>query len=87
MSRELTLKELGPPLNDSCDISGTDRDCAAKFYDFFLSSLAQLLRPNSRHTGIASRRHVTFNETMSCRKWLIFILCVQSQWEMKFIKG
>ena len=48
---------LGPPLDIFREKSGTRKARATNFSDFFISSLAQLLRPNSRRPGMRFRRY------------------------------
>ena len=58
-----------PPLDDSRDNSRTRRTTAAPFADFFLSSLAQLLRPNLSHPRIPFLSHApskNFRQPQNC---------------------
>ena len=71
----LTLKRLGgghhgPPLNIFRDHSAVQNFWTAPLSEFFLWSLAQLLRPISRRPGTWFRSYVTFSKCMSDPKLL-----------------
>ena len=89
LRRGLTLKRPGgglnqPPLDIFCDHSAARNFLTAPLADFLLSSLAHLMTPFSRKSGIPLRRCTTFYTSSSDQKWLKnVILCTKSM-QMEF---
>ena len=86
----LTLKRprgggwINPPLNIFRDHSAARNFLTAPLTDFLLSSLAHLMTPFSRKSGIPLRRCTTFYTSSSDQKWLKnVILCTKSM-QMEF---
>ena len=73
-----------PPLDIFHDNFLTQENLALKFCDFFLSSLAQLLKEIFRKSDLPLQSHVSFCLRMSARKSLIFVICVQNIWKSHF---
>ena len=61
---------IPPPLDVSRNMSAMHRAVDTPFHDFFLSSLAQLLRPNLRHPGTRFQSYATFRTCSSDQKLL-----------------
>ena len=72
---------IPPPLDVLRKISVTYKAVDTLFYDFFFSSLAQLLRPNSRCPGTRFLSYATFCTCSSDRKLLKTWFRVQIQYE------
>ena len=76
--------ESTPPLNIFCDNAAARNFFTAPLADFLLWSLAHLLTPFSRKSGIPLRRYVTLYICSSDPKWLEnVILCTKSM-QMEF---
>ena len=80
LNPSLTLKRPGtPPLDILRDHSAAQIFLTAPLADFLLSSLAHLMTPFSRKSGIPLRRCTTFYTYSSDQKWLKnVILCTKS---------
>ena len=73
-----------PPLDISRDISATRKALAATFYDFFLSSIAQLLRPNLARPRIPFLSHAPLKKNCQPQNRWILWFCVQIQYKLCF---
>ena len=81
----LTLKRPGggwinPPLDIFRDHSAARNFLTAPLADFLLSSLAHLMTPFSRKSGIPLRRCTTFYTSSSDQKWLKNVILCQCKW-------
>ena len=75
---------INPPLDIFRDHSAARNFLTAPLADFLLSSLAHLMTPFSRKSGIPLRRCTTFYTSSSDQKWLKnVILCTKSM-QMEF---
>ena len=74
-----------PPLDIFRENSVTQKYRAATFHDFFLSSLAQLLRPNLRRQGTRFRSYAIFCKCMSDPKLLKNVISCTNQMQILFL--